>query len=77
MAQQKSGRAKAADLSKIAKERKIKYFLISFVDLYGVLRAKLVPSRAIAAMASRSAIAPASVSFSTPIHSPVAISRST
>jgi hypothetical protein len=30
MAQQKSGRAKAADLSKIAKERKIKYFLISF-----------------------------------------------
>jgi glutamine synthetase len=50
MAQQKSGRAKAADLSKIAKERKIKYFLISFVDLYGVLRAKLVPARAIAGM---------------------------
>ena len=50
MAQQKSGRAKAADLSKIAKERKIKYFLISFVDLFGALRAKLVPARAIAGM---------------------------
>ena len=50
MAQQKSGRAKAADLSKIAKERKIKYFLISFVDLFGALRAKLVPARAIADM---------------------------
>ena len=34
----------------IAKKRKIKYFLISFVDLFGVLRAKLVPARAIAQM---------------------------
>jgi glutamine synthetase len=50
MARQKSGRAKAADLSKIAKERKIRYFLISFVDLFGALRAKLVPARAIADM---------------------------
>ncbi|MFQ6017431.1 MAG: type III glutamate--ammonia ligase, partial [Kiloniellaceae bacterium] len=40
----------ARDLAKIAKEKKIKYFLISFVDLYGVLRAKLVPARAIADM---------------------------
>ena len=40
----------ASDLAKEAKERKIKYFLISFVDLYGVLRAKLVPSRAIGEM---------------------------
>ena len=39
-----------ADLAKIAKERSIKYFLISFVDLFGVLRAKLVPARAIADM---------------------------
>jgi len=38
------------DLAKIAKDRKIKYFLISFVDLFGVLRAKLVPARAIAGM---------------------------
>ena len=35
---------------KIAKERKIEYFLISFVDLFGVLRAKLVPARAIGGM---------------------------
>jgi len=34
-------------LSKIAKTKKIKYFLISFVDLFGVLRSKLVPTRAI------------------------------
>ena len=34
-------------LSKIAKAKKIKYFLISFVDLFGVLRSKLVPTRAI------------------------------
>jgi len=38
------------DLSKIAKEKKIKYFLISFVDLFGVLRSKLVPARAIKEM---------------------------
>ena len=35
------------NLFKIAKEKKIKYFLISFVDLFGVLRSKLVPSHAI------------------------------
>jgi len=40
----------SSDLAKIAKERKIKYFLISFVDLFGVLRAKLVPARAIGDM---------------------------
>ena len=38
------------NLSKIAKLKKIKYFLISFVDLFGVLRSKLVPERAIADM---------------------------
>ena len=37
----------AKDLAQIAKQKKIKYFLISFVDLFGVLRAKLVPARAI------------------------------
>ena len=35
------------NLSKIAKVKKIKYFLISFVDLFGVLRSKLVPAEAI------------------------------
>ncbi len=52
MAQQGRTRSRAAanDLSKIAKDRKIRYFLISFVDLFGVLRAKLVPARAIGAM---------------------------
>ena len=37
----------AKDLSKIAKQKKIKYFLISFVDLFGVLRSKLVPTESI------------------------------
>jgi len=37
-------------LSKLAKEKKIKYFLISFVDLFGVLRSKLVPTQAIGDM---------------------------
>ena len=40
----------AVDLVKVAKEKKIKYFLISFVDLFGVLRAKLVPAQAIGEM---------------------------
>ena len=38
------------NLSKIAKAKKIKYFLISFVDFFGVLRSKLVPAQAIADM---------------------------
>ena len=38
------------NLYKIAKTKKIKYFLISFVDLFGVLRSKLVPTRAIKEM---------------------------
>ena len=40
----------AVDLAKVAKDKKIKYFLVSFVDLFGVLRAKLVPARAIGGM---------------------------
>ena len=35
------------NLATIANKKKIKYFLISFVDLFGVLRSKLVPSQAI------------------------------
>ncbi len=38
------------DLAKVAKERGIKYFLISYVDLFGGLRAKLVPAAAIGEM---------------------------
>ncbi len=38
------------NLSSIAKTKKIKYFLISFVDLFGVLRSKLVPTQAISEM---------------------------
>jgi glutamine synthetase len=38
------------NLAKVAKERGIRYFLISFVDLLGVLRAKLVPAQAIGEM---------------------------
>ena len=38
------------NLSNIAKAKKIKYFLISFVDLFGVLRSKLVPAQAIGDM---------------------------
>ncbi len=38
------------DLDKVAKSEGIKYFLISFVDLFGVLRSKLVPARAIGQM---------------------------
>ena len=37
----------AKDLAQIARQDGIKYFLISFVDLFGVLRAKLVPAAAI------------------------------
>jgi len=40
----------ATDLARIAKEKRIKYFLISYVDLFGALRAKLVPARAIGEM---------------------------
>ena len=40
----------ATDLAKEAKSRGIKYFLISFTDLFGVMRAKLVPAAAIAGM---------------------------
>jgi len=40
----------AVDLAKVAKDKKIKFFLISFVDYFGVLRAKLVPASAIGIM---------------------------
>jgi glutamine synthetase len=40
----------ATDLAKIAADRGIKYFLISYTDLFGSQRAKLVPATAIAGM---------------------------
>ena len=40
----------AKDLAAAAKAKNIKYFLISFVDMLGQLRAKLVPARAIRGM---------------------------
>jgi glutamine synthetase len=43
------------DLTKAAKDKGIAYFLISFTDLCGVMRAKLVPASAIAAMAEEGA----------------------
>lgn len=40
----------ATDLAKTAKDRGIKYFLISYTDLFGAQRAKLVPADAISGM---------------------------
>nr|MBA3516242.1 type III glutamate--ammonia ligase [Hyphomicrobiales bacterium] len=40
----------AQDLADVAKERGIRYFMISFTDLFGGQRAKLVPAQAIADM---------------------------
>lgn len=39
------------DLAEIARERGIRYFQISYTDLFGVMRAKLVPAQAITGMA--------------------------
>jgi glutamate---methylamine ligase len=41
--------------SDIAKDKGIKYFLISFVDLFGTMRAKIVPARAIDSVAKSGA----------------------
>src|SRR5207244_11304278 len=46
----RAGAGMAKDLAKVARDKKIQYFLISFVDLFGVLRAKLVPAAAIGPM---------------------------
>jgi glutamine synthetase len=45
----------ALDLAAAATERGIKYFLISYTDLFGSQRAKLVPAAAIAGMAKNGA----------------------
>lgn len=43
------------DLSQFAKEKGVKYFMISFTDLFGYQRAKLVPAAAIADMQAEGA----------------------
>ena len=43
------------DLAQEARDKGIDYFLISFVDLFGVMRAKLAPASAIADMAKEGA----------------------
>ena len=43
------------DLEKVAKDRGIKYFLVSFTDLFGAQRAKLVPAAAINGMVKNGA----------------------
>ena len=45
----------ATDLARAAKQKGIEYFLISFTDLFGVMRAKLVPASAIGYMAKEGA----------------------
>jgi glutamine synthetase len=50
----------ATDLSAAAKKRGIKYFLISYTDLYGTQRAKLVPAAAIGGMQKSGAGSPGS-----------------
>ena len=36
-----------ASLASYAKDKGVKYFLIAFVDLFGTMRAKIVPATAI------------------------------
>src|SRR4028118_309458 len=43
--------AAVMDLAEFAKANKVKYFMISYTDLFGGQRAKLVPAQAIADMA--------------------------
>ena len=52
-------------LSAYAKDKGVKYFLISFVDLFGTMRAKIVPATAIDASPSRVRASPASPPGST------------
>ena len=54
-----------ASLGAYAKEKGIKYFLISFVDLFGTMRAKLVPAPAIDTISKSGRASRASPSGST------------
>jgi glutamate---methylamine ligase len=55
----------ASELETLAHDRKIKYFLVSFSDLMGTVRAKLVPAAAIGEMERAGAGSPASPRGST------------
>ena len=44
-----------ASLASYAKDKGVKYFLISFVDLFGTMRAKIVPATAIDTIAKSGA----------------------
>ena len=44
-----------ASLASYAKDRGVKYFLIAFVDLFGTMRAKIVPATAIDTIAKSGA----------------------
>ncbi|MEK9553674.1 MAG: type III glutamate--ammonia ligase, partial [Alphaproteobacteria bacterium] len=43
------------DLATFAKEKGVKYFMVSYTDLFGAQRAKLVPAQAIADMQAEGA----------------------
>ena len=43
----KKGKEMAVDLKNFAKDKNVKYFMISYTDLFGGQRAKLVPTQAI------------------------------
>ena len=58
------GHAFMASLGAYAKEKGIKYFLVSFVDLFGTMRAKIVPATAIDMIAKSERASPASPSGS-------------
>ena len=51
----RDGELKMAALGTYAREKGIKYFLIAFVDLFGTMRAKIVPAPAIDTMAKSGA----------------------
>ena len=40
----------AVSLAKFAKDKGVKFFLFNFTDLFGIQRAKLVPSEAVSGM---------------------------
>jgi len=46
----KAGQSEGADLEEFARARNVKYFMVSYTDLFGGQRAKLVPAQAIADM---------------------------
>ena len=56
----------ATNLHQFAKKNGVKYFFVSFVDLFGVLRSKLVPATAIDEIQSEGAEVPVLANSSQP-----------